>query len=307
MLGIRLAPSATLIAFMAIPRFSPVAYRAAHSHAIPNTGEAFNRASSSYSQHASKQETSDPRKGKQRQDPLAESYRFPAKGKSGGAPDPFEVMALDRDATPQDVKKRYYQLALILHPDSSHPSSSPDHFATLNKAYKLLSSSTSRSSFLRTGYGWDVSNHSMVKDSSDAAMYAEILRRKRGGAAAWDNNSRGYRNSDAGRGAWGGFDGSKGWRPYEDINAGFRTPNTDNNVKEERYMSNNNFLIVLCIVTAAVAWFQFNRLGYAADSHREMLDKQHFEEVQVMQELEMAEKEAAKGQLVPITNGPEHP
>lgn len=137
-----------------------------------------------------------------------------------------------------------YKLALLLHPDSSHPSSSPDHFATLNKAYNLLSKQSSRSAFLKTGYGWDVSTSSGGTQTwSDSLMRAEIARRRNGGAAAWSGASRRYRDSDAGRGAWGGFDGSQGWRPYEDPSKGFSPPTSG--PAEERYMSNPRFLAVV--------------------------------------------------------------
>lgn len=59
--------------------------------------------SSSYGASGSK---AHPRKGKGRQDSLAQSYRFPEKGRNGGPPDPFEVMALDRSATQQEVKQQ---------------------------------------------------------------------------------------------------------------------------------------------------------------------------------------------------------
>lgn len=217
-----------------------------------------------------------PRKGKGRQDSLAQSYTFPEKGRNGGPPDPFEVMALDRSATQQEVKQQYYKLALLLHPDSSHPSSSPDHFAMLNKAYNLLSKQSSRSAFLKTGYGWDVSSTSGGTQSwSDSLMRAEIARRRSGGTAAWDSATRGYRDSDAGRGAWGGFDGSQGWRPYEDPSKGFSPPTSGSG--EERYMSNPRFLAVVGVASAVIAWVHWHRLGYAAETHRDMLDKQNID------------------------------
>ncbi|UOH81097.1 hypothetical protein LQV05_003759 [Cryptococcus neoformans] len=229
--------------------------------------------SSSYGDSASQPHLG---KGKGRQDSLAQSYRFPEKGMNGGPPDPFEVMALDRSATQQEVKQQYYKLALLLHPDSSHPSSSPDHFATLNKAYNLLSKQSSRSAFLKTGYGWDVSTSSGGNQTwSDSLMRAEIARRRNGGAAAWNGASRRYRDSDAGRGAWGGFDGSQGWRPYEDPSKGFSPPTSG--PAEERYMSNPRFLAVVGVASAVIAWVHWHRLGYAAETHRDMLDKQNID------------------------------
>jgi curved DNA-binding protein CbpA len=51
-----------------------------------------------------------------------------------------------------------YRLALLYHPDSPHPSSSPQNFSLLNRAYKLLSSPHSRALYHRTGLGWGTAN-----------------------------------------------------------------------------------------------------------------------------------------------------
>lgn len=49
---------------------------------------------------------SHPRKGKQRANPFAEQYRFPQKGRDGGAPDPFEVLGVDKSASEKEVKQQ---------------------------------------------------------------------------------------------------------------------------------------------------------------------------------------------------------
>ncbi|WWD22112.1 hypothetical protein CI109_106601 [Kwoniella shandongensis] len=225
--------------FVPSHRLASIRYRQAHSAAQPGSGPASNQASSSYNPAGNSESRAHPRKGKQRSDGLAESYRFPEKGKNGGPPDPFEVMALDRSASEQQVKQQYYKLALLLHPDSSHPSSSHDHFAVLNRAYRLLGKPSSRNAYVKTGYGWDLS--AVASPRHDPGMYAEVLRRRQGGAAAWDGSTRRFRDSDAGKGAWGGFDGSQGWRPYEDVHMGFQPTGP----AEERYMSNPRFLAVV--------------------------------------------------------------
>ncbi|TYJ56319.1 hypothetical protein B9479_003011 [Cryptococcus floricola] len=217
-------------------------------------------------------------KGKGRQSTLSQQYRYPETGKMGGPPNPYEVMALDPNASQQDVKQQYYKLALLLHPDSSHPSSSPDHFDTLNKAYNLLSKPSSRSAYSKTGYGWDLasSSSSPGPSSVDQWMRAEIHRRRTYGAAAWNPASRNYRNSDAGKGAWGGFDGSKGWKPYES-KTGFEPPRADTGAAEERYMSNPRFLAVVGLTSVVVAYFNWSHVGGTSEAHREMLDRQHFD------------------------------
>lgn len=144
-----------------------------------------------------------------------------------------------------------YKLALLLHPDSSHPSSSPEHFASLHKAYTLLSNPSSRNSYIQTGYGWSPTSSSSSSSSSSTnyedRMRAEIRYRARGGAAAWSSGARYgdgrpmYGDSEAGRGAFGGFRGGDGkWEPYDTGEF-----DTRQGTGEERYMSNMQFLAMI--------------------------------------------------------------
>lgn len=123
----------------------------------------------------------------------------------------------------------------MLHPDSAHPSSSPQNFATLHRAYTLLSQPSSRSSYLHTGRGWSTPTQS-ASDVLDANLRAEVLRRGRAGA--------GFRSSDAGRGAWGGYSGGDHWRAYGD--AGFHGDVTT----EPTYMTHPRFFGVLMVVVS---------------------------------------------------------
>lgn len=45
-------------------------------------------------------------KGKGREREKDSDYRFPERGSSGGLPDPFEVLGLDRTASHEDVKRQ---------------------------------------------------------------------------------------------------------------------------------------------------------------------------------------------------------
>lgn len=184
------------------------------------------------------------RKGKGRADPAVDGYRFPERGRNGGAPDPFEVLALERSASQAQVKQQCgctrsnprgrtsakhipdYRLALILHPDSTHPSSSPAHFATLNRAYTLLSSPSSRNDYLTFGQGWG-SSEGTYHDPAYAAMRAEVMRRGRARA------SRGGRAASAeSQPGWDGGYGVDGeWYKY---------PNRTE--QEPRYMSHRRFV-----------------------------------------------------------------
>ncbi|KAK4686581.1 hypothetical protein P7C73_g3541, partial [Tremellales sp. Uapishka_1] len=252
-------------------RTTVLAHRHAHAAAAPSPEP--DQSSASDSPRRPIDSTAHPRKGKQRADPEAEAYRFPTKGKIG-APDPYEILGLDRTATERDVKRQYYRLALLLHPDSHHPSSSPENFATLNRAYTLLSLPQSRNSYLQTGYGWSTSPTA----SRDDDMLAHVRHRRRAGAAAWGDGRGGYRDSDAGRGAWGGFKAGDGkYHPYEETGFGFQahdwTPGKGKG--EERYMSNQRFLSAIFAAGVVFAWIQYHRIGMAADSTRDLLDRQH--------------------------------
>jgi hypothetical protein len=127
--------------------------------------------------------------------------------------------------------------------------------------------------YLSTGYGWSTGTTSNPMSWSDAQMRAEVASRRRGGAAAWGPGHRGYRDSDAGRGAW-----NHSW----DDGYGFQPTGTG----EERYMSNSRFLALLGAIVSCqcdlssrqsvvTAWAQYHRAGWAADTHRELLDRQH--------------------------------
>jgi curved DNA-binding protein CbpA len=141
-----------------------------------------------------------------------------------------------------------YKLALLLHPDSSHPSSSPEHFASLHKAYTLLSNPQSRNSYIQTGYGWSPSGSTSNNNHNhEDRMRAEIRYRASRGARQWSNGARPmYGDSESGRGAFGGFRGGDGkWEPYDtgefDAKGG---------TGEERYMSNMQFL---CMIAGIVS------------------------------------------------------
>lgn len=168
-----------------------------------------------------------------------------------------------------------YKLALVLHPDSSHPSASAEHFAMLNKAYKLLSTQSGRSSYLATGYGWATSrggspfDADYAESSTDAAMRETIRRARQGGAAQW--RSRGFRDSDAGSGAWTYRNvNGRQWHPYD----------ADGHASgggEELYMSNNKFVMVVAIIAGMITAAQLIRVSTATDTSKDLLMERHIQ------------------------------
>ncbi|KAK1926453.1 hypothetical protein DB88DRAFT_481884 [Papiliotrema laurentii] len=208
---------------------------------------------------ASDPSSSSDRKGKGRaRDPSTENYRFPVKGRDGGPPGPFDILGLDRNASQAEIKSQYYRLALLLHPDSSHPSSSQSNFATLNRAYTLLSNSSSRQSYLHYGQGWTPDGGTRY-DPIDP-MLQEVLRRKRDGAGR-----RG--RSEAGRGAWGAYGMDGKWYDFPEAGVG----------AEPKYMSHPRFASVLFVVGGILAWIQYHRLEMGRDRLREATDAAHLD------------------------------
>ncbi|ORX34431.1 hypothetical protein BD324DRAFT_149974 [Kockovaella imperatae] len=199
------------------------------------------------------------RKGKRRAD-QSESYTFPT-SYNGSMPDPFKVMGLDRNCSPQEVKQQYYRLALILHPDSSHPSASPANFATLHRAYTLLSSSQARQTYERSGQGWTAGSDTPPPYDH---VRADVFFRGRAAAETRRANA-----SDRDSGAWGywGVDGK--WYPFPEANVGKETP------REPLFVSGANAWALASVGILFLAWVQYHRwdmvmetrLARAADAH----------------------------------------
>ncbi|KZT00790.1 DnaJ-domain-containing protein [Laetiporus sulphureus 93-53] len=57
---------------------------------------------------------------------------------------PYEVLDVTEDATPEDIKKKYRQLSLFIHPDKTPHPRAPDAFDLLKKAESDLSDKTKR-------------------------------------------------------------------------------------------------------------------------------------------------------------------
>src|SRR5580692_10493372 len=64
--------------------------------------------------------------------------------------DPYEVLGIDRKASPSDVKSAYRRLAKKLHPDANkNDPKSATRFAELNAANELLGDEDKRKAFDR--------------------------------------------------------------------------------------------------------------------------------------------------------------
>src|ERR1700756_1453466 len=67
-----------------------------------------------------------------------------------GVRDPYEVLGVDRKASPSDIKSAYRRLAKKLHPDANkNDPKAATRFAELNAAHELLGDEDKRKAFDR--------------------------------------------------------------------------------------------------------------------------------------------------------------
>jgi DnaJ-class molecular chaperone len=88
--------------------------------------------------------------------PSSDDIRWP----KSSNPSPYEIFGLPPSASASEIKKRYYQLARIYHPDSRAASAEAEQerlhrFRQVVQANELLSAARSRRMYDKDGYGWD--------------------------------------------------------------------------------------------------------------------------------------------------------
>jgi curved DNA-binding protein CbpA len=87
-------------------------------------------------------------------------------------PTPYEIFDLPSTATPAEIKKRYYELAKLYHPDSCAASAEAQQerlqrFRQVVQANELLSTARKRHMYDRHGYGWsDMNVNDIMGDPS---------------------------------------------------------------------------------------------------------------------------------------------
>jgi molecular chaperone DnaJ len=78
---------------------------------------------------------------------------MPRTNQPGVPRDPYEVLRLSRDATDQEIKKSFRQLARELHPDvNAHDPEAEEKFKEAAEAYEILSDAERRATYDRYGH-----------------------------------------------------------------------------------------------------------------------------------------------------------
>jgi len=66
--------------------------------------------------------------------------------------DYYEVLGIEKNATDEDIRKAFRQLAFKYHPDHNHGDGAEDKFKEVNEAYEVLSDADKRAAYDRFGH-----------------------------------------------------------------------------------------------------------------------------------------------------------
>lgn len=89
---------------------------------------------------------------------MPQRREFARRGSGGSAAsdkDFYGLLDIDRNASPSDIKKAYFQLAKKYHPDVNPSAEAKEKFAKINNAYETLSDETKRRVYDQTGMTGD--------------------------------------------------------------------------------------------------------------------------------------------------------
>ena len=79
--------------------------------------------------------------------PSKDDAEFRKAVRSSTLPDYYKIMEIPRNATPDEIKNRYRELAKKLHPDKSKDEKTKEKMAEINKAYEILSDEERRKKY----------------------------------------------------------------------------------------------------------------------------------------------------------------
>src|SRR5438445_116492 len=117
--------------------------------------------------------------------------------------DPYEVLGVERDASDQDIKKAFRQLARELHPDvNAHDPDAEEKFKEAAEAYEILSDADRRATYDR--YGYEGLRSGGFAPNFDAGSIADIFEAFFGGGGAFGDLFGMGGGARAGRATQGG-------------------------------------------------------------------------------------------------------
>ncbi|PKY46928.1 DnaJ-domain-containing protein [Rhizophagus irregularis] len=140
------------------------------------------------------------------------------------SPTPFDIFALPKTASDEEIKSRYYELVKIYHPDKNCDKS-PERFRKIVKAYEILNNKHKKEMYLRFGVGWDSPTVITAATSSNVSNRSRF------------SNHAYYRE----------------WKEYDDTYKGEFS-------KTERFMSNPYFAAFVITATLFGVAIQYMRL-----------------------------------------------
>ena len=59
----------------------------------------------------------------------------------------YEILQIDKNASPDEIKKAYYKLALKYHPDKNKDEGAEDKFKEISEAYEILSNENKKMAY----------------------------------------------------------------------------------------------------------------------------------------------------------------
>ena len=107
----------------------------------------------------------------------------------------YEILGLDRNASPEDIKKAFRRLAMQYHPDRNKEPGAEDRFKEISRAYEVLSDPEKRAAYDRFGHaavggagqaGFEGFNFGGFGDIFDAFFGGTATRARRGPARGAD-------------------------------------------------------------------------------------------------------------------------
>lgn len=166
-------------------------------------------------------------------------------------PTPYEIFHIDQAASQSEIKRRYYELVKIYHPDKL-PNPTPsenERFHKIVAANDLLCDRAKRSAFDMYGVGWQ-----WTGQGRHPRVYAGQMPGSR-----FDRYNKNRRSDHQETTQWDNF-----------------YPGNRDQEGETRYTSNTNFFGFLVFLSTLGAVIQAARLGRASAEINERADKQHF-------------------------------